>query len=59
MLYEVITGVIEGLADRAKYVNLRLRDVKDKLAQLYSAYATLELLYPQDDAADLLASPKA
>jgi len=56
---DCVAGVIEGLADRAKYVNLRLRDVKDKLAQLYSAYATLELLYPQDDAADLLASPKA
>ena len=56
---DCVAGIIEGLADKAKFVSLRLRDVKDKLAQLYSAYATLELLYPQDDAADLLASPKA
>lgn len=56
---DCVAGVIEGLADREKYVSLRRRDVTDKLAQLYNTYATLELLYPQDDVADLLATPKA
>ncbi len=56
---DCVAGVIEGLADRGKFVNLRRLDVKDKLSRLYGVYATLEMLYPKDDVAELLTAPEA
>ncbi len=52
-------GIIEGMADRSSYVRMRKRDLDAKLNQVFQTYAKLEVLYPQDDALDLLASPKA
>ncbi len=56
---DCVAGVIEGMADRSNYIRLRIRDLDAKLEQLFRTYARLEVLYPQDDALDLLASPKA
>jgi len=55
---DCVAAVIEGLADRAKYVRMRRRDYREKFKQLYDAYALLELLYPNEDVAKLLETPK-
>jgi len=43
----VVAGVIEGLADRHKNIQSRLREYKNKFAQLFDIYAQLELLFPE------------
>lgn len=53
-----VAGVIEGLADRSKYMAMRLRDYKAKAKKLYDTYSTLELRFPQKDVESLLESPK-
>jgi len=55
---ECLAAVIEGVADRARFVRMRLRDYKDKFKQLFDTYSLLELLYPQEDATRLLETPK-
>jgi len=55
---DCVAGVIEGLADRAKNVRIRLADYQEKLTRLVSAYARLDLLFPDEDVLDLLLSPK-
>lgn len=55
---DCVAAVIEGLADRAKYVRMRLRDYREKFKQLYDTYSLLELLYPSEDVAKLLETPK-
>ena len=55
---DCVAAVIEGLADRAKYVRMRLRDYREKFKQLYDTYSLLELLFPSDDVAKLLETPK-
>jgi len=56
---DVVAGIIEGLADRHKNIQDRLREYTGKFAQLFDIYAQLELLYPEvqtfkilDDAAN-------
>jgi hypothetical protein len=55
---ECLAAVIEGLADRSRFVRLRLRDYQTKFKQLYDSYSRLELLYPEEDASRLLEAPK-
>jgi hypothetical protein len=55
---DCVAAIIEGLADRAKYVRMRLRDYREKFKQLYDTYSLLELLYPSEDVAKLLETPK-
>ncbi len=43
---DVIAGIIEGLSDRYKNIQSRLREYTIKFAQLFKIYAQLELLYP-------------
>jgi hypothetical protein len=43
---DVIAGIIEGLSDRYKNIQTRLREYTIKFAQLFETYAQLELLYP-------------
>ena len=54
----VVAGVIEGYADRMKNIRLRLSDYRGKLAQLFTTYARLEVLFPEDDVLEMLKSPK-
>ncbi len=56
---DCVAAGIEGLADRARYMHMRLRDLKAKFKQLYDTYALLETVFPQQDVAKLLESPKA
>jgi hypothetical protein len=44
---DVVAGIIEGLADRNKNIQARLREYTIKFAQLFDIYAQLELLYPE------------
>uniref|UniRef100_I2Q3X0 Uncharacterized protein n=1 Tax=Desulfovibrio sp. U5L TaxID=596152 RepID=I2Q3X0_9BACT len=56
---DCVAAGIEGLADRGRYVRMRLRDYRDKFRQLYDTYSLLETLYPSEDVAKLLETPKA
>ena len=56
---DCVAAVIEGLADRARFVHLRLRDYQTKFKQLYDTYSLLELRFPEEDASRLLETPKA
>jgi hypothetical protein len=55
---DCVAGVIEGLADRAKNIRVRLVDYREKVARLFSAYSRLDLLFPDEEVLDLLLSPK-
>jgi len=44
---DVVAGIIEGLADRHKNIQSRLREYTIKFAQLFDIYAQLELIYPE------------
>ncbi|EFL50079.1 conserved hypothetical protein [Solidesulfovibrio fructosivorans JJ]] len=55
---DCVAAVIEGLADRGRYLRLRARDYREKFRQLREAQTRLELLHPDADAASLLESPK-
>lgn len=56
---DCVAAVIEGFADRENNVRIRLADYHNKLSQLFSAYARLDVLFPDADALDLLQSPKS
>jgi hypothetical protein len=56
---DCVAGVIEGLADRQSNIRIRLADYQAKLNQVFSTYARLDMLFPEDDVLDLLQSPKA
>ncbi|MEJ2170347.1 MAG: hypothetical protein P8X90_33015, partial [Desulfobacterales bacterium] len=43
---DMVAGVIEGLADRHKNIQSRLREYTGKFSQLFDIYAQLELLNP-------------
>jgi hypothetical protein len=43
---DILAGFIEGIADRHRNIQDRLRDYKGKFEQLFDIYAQLELLYP-------------
>jgi hypothetical protein len=44
---DVVAAVIEGLTDRHKNIQARMRDYSIKFAQLFDVYSQLELLYPE------------
>lgn len=45
---DFMAGIIEGLADRATNIRLRVRDYKYKLAQLMTTYEKLALLFSEE-----------
>lgn len=55
---DCVAGVIEGLADRYKYVRMRVQDYATKLGQLFETYTQLELIFPETDVMQMLESPK-
>jgi hypothetical protein len=55
---DCIAGVIEGLADRHEFIEIRTADYSAKLGQLFDTYAQLELMYPESDVLKMLESPK-
>ena len=56
---DCVAAVIEGLADRQNNIRIRLADYREKLNQVFSVYARLDVLFPEEDVLDLLQSPKA
>jgi hypothetical protein len=55
---DCVAGVIEGMADRYKYIGIREGDYAGKLAQFFDTYAHLELIFSEADVLKLLESPK-
>jgi hypothetical protein len=55
---DCVAAVIEGMADRQNNIRMRLADYLDKISQLFSVYARLDVLFPEEDVLDLLQSPK-
>ena len=55
---DCVAGVIEGTADRQHNIQMRIWDYSGKLDQLFSSFARLELLLPEQDVLELLESPK-
>jgi hypothetical protein len=55
---DCVAAVIEGVADRQNNIRMRLADYLDKISQLFSVYARLDVLFPEEDVLDLLQSPK-
>jgi hypothetical protein len=43
---DIVAGFIEGLADRHRNIQARLRDYKGKFEQLFDIYAQLEMIFP-------------
>jgi hypothetical protein len=55
---DCVAGVIEGLADRARNIRIRLADYREKISRLFAVFARLDVLFPEEDVLDLLLSPK-
>ena len=53
---DLVAGIIEGTSDRYQNIRMRLKDYREKLMQVFDAYAQLELLFPEDSALTLLHS---
>ena len=53
-----VAGIIEGLADRDNNMRQRLRDYKEKIAQMLFVQEKLEVLFPKADVLAMLADPK-
>ncbi len=49
-----MAGIIEGTSDRYNNIRTRFRDYRQKLSELLSIYAQLELLFPETDSYDLI-----
>ncbi len=54
---DCVAGVIEGLADRHQFIEIRTADYTAKLGRLFDTYAQLELIYPESDVLKMLESP--
>ena len=55
---DCVAALIEGLADRGRNVRIRRYDYRLKLNQLFSTFAKMELLFPEQDVLEVLKQPK-
>ena len=55
---DCVAALIEGLADRARNVRIRSYDYRLKLNQLFSTFAKMELIFPEQDVLEVLKQPK-
>ncbi|TIH15949.1 hypothetical protein D0S45_10045 [Marinifilum sp. JC120] len=53
-----VAAFIEGLADRQTNVKARLTGYKTKIAQLFSVFSRLDLMFPEEDVLEMLQTPK-
>lgn len=51
-----VAGIIEGFADRAMHIRLRVLDFKSKFRQMFDTYDQLERMFPLDDVLAMLES---
>lgn len=56
---DMVAGGIEGMADRARNMNLRERDISQKFSDLFETYSRLELLFPETEELMILDRPGA
>lgn len=54
---DCVAGIIEGLADRYRNIDIRQRDYRSKLDQLFNSYALMEIFFPESDILKMLDSP--
>ena len=55
---DCVAAVIEGLADRGRNMRIRRYDYRLKLNQLFSTFARMELIFPEQDILEVLKQPK-
>lgn len=55
---DCVAGFIEGLADRQTNIRLRLKNYREKTSQLFTVFARIDVLFPEEDVLDRLLSPK-
>lgn len=55
---DCVAAVIEGVADRQANITARLTAYRTKIAQLFSVFSKLDLLFPEEDVLAMLQSPK-
>jgi hypothetical protein len=55
---DMVAGLIEGTADRSMNMRLRRDDYQGKLAQLFDVHGRLEVLFPEQNVAEMLETPK-
>jgi hypothetical protein len=55
---DCVAAVIEGVADRQINIRARLSAYKTKISQLFSVFARLDLIFPEEDVLEMLQSPK-
>ncbi|MBN1545554.1 MAG: hypothetical protein JW902_02730 [Syntrophaceae bacterium] len=55
---DCVAGFIEGLADRAVNIQIRIKDYRTKLRQVFEAFSRIELHFPDDDILQLMESPE-
>lgn len=55
---DCVAAVIEGLADRQTGVRARIAAYRIKIAQLFTVFSRLDMLFPEEDVLDMLKSPK-
>jgi len=55
---DTVAGIIEGTADRYHNIKMRLSDYQDRLRQLFNVYSSLEMMFPEKQALELLKNPE-
>ncbi|WP_300455510.1 hypothetical protein [Desulfobacula sp.] len=55
---DTVAGLIEGTVDRFHNLDLRKRDIRKKLSDLFKIYTRLELLFPETEELKILENPK-
>lgn len=53
---DTVAAVIEGTADRAKWLGLRRYDYRAKIAQLFDVHGQLEVRFPDSEVTELIAA---
>ncbi|MBA2879965.1 hypothetical protein HNR65_000272 [Desulfosalsimonas propionicica] len=55
---DFVAALIEGAVDRAKNIENRMNDYRQKLRQFLDCYARAEMLFPESEVLDLLERPR-
>ncbi|WP_319762705.1 hypothetical protein [Maridesulfovibrio sp.] len=53
-----VAAFIEGLADRQANIKSRMSGYRMKIAQLFSVFSKLDLIFPEEDVLEMLQAPK-
>jgi hypothetical protein len=53
---DCVAGIIEGVADRRNYIRIRAQDYRAKIAELFTTYEKLEIIFPESNVLQMLES---